>query len=175
MSVSRLKPLSQEVKDFAFEHLRVDASSKTGLVWRSHPDRSHQRLVGKPAGSLSRGYWQLNVAKVNVRAHRIVWLLSTGEDYANAGRTIDHINGDGHDNRVENLRLATDSEQMFNRRKYTAPNAKLSSSGYRWTYRCRTRWEGRFSYDNKTIRCGSFATPEEAHAAVLEKRKEYGV
>jgi hypothetical protein len=51
-----------------------------------------------------------------VGVHRIAWALHTGE-YPTI--EVDHINGDGADNRLCNLRLATSSQNNQNRRLST--------------------------------------------------------
>ena len=55
-------------------------------------------------GSISSdGYLVLKVKKTQIKAHRLVWFLNYGEFPT---MTIDHINRNRQDNRIENLRLA---------------------------------------------------------------------
>lgn len=76
--------------------------------------------------------------------------------------TVDHANGDGLDNRRQNLRLASRSQNNANR-------TSLSKSGFRGVY----FWSGRFEAyianpergSKKNIRLGSFGTAEEAARA----------
>lgn len=71
--------------------------------------------IGKgPAGTLfSTGHLQVFADGSCIGVHRIAWALVTGE-YPTL--EIDHINGDGTDNRWCNLRLATSSQNNQNRR-----------------------------------------------------------
>lgn len=78
------------------------------------------------------------------------------------GLLVDHINGDKLDNRRENLRLATMSQNGMNRGK-----PKTNSSGYKGVYRHKQneRWVANIQVNGNTIYIGSFDTPEDAHAA----------
>jgi hypothetical protein len=79
---------------------------------------------------------------------------------------VDHKNGDTLDNRRENLRPATRTQ---NGRNITRFHAK---SGYKGVCRvCKTKtpsWFARIYVDNKPIHLGCFATPEEAARAYNE-------
>jgi hypothetical protein len=79
----------------------------------------------------------------------------------------DHRNGNGLDNRRQNLRWATGSQQMANRR--FAPGA----SGYRGVYRNNGRWMAQFGFNKRNIYCGTFGTPLEAAHAYNEKAQAY--
>lgn len=60
--------------------------------------------------------------------HRLVWEQVNGP--IPEGFDVDHINGDKHDNRLENLRLATRSQNMCNRSKTTKNTSGLK--GLSW-------------------------------------------
>ena len=83
-------------------------------------------------------------------AHRIIWKLVHGSN----PDTIDHINGDGHDNRLVNLRSVTPAQNMRNLRFYA--NNTSGHNGVRLT-RSGT-WQARYG-----PRCiGTFKTKEAA-------------
>lgn len=67
-------------------------------------------------------YLCVQIGKEKILAHRICWLLFTGELPTLA---IDHINGDGLDNRIANLRLATSAENMRNKQRYRKSTVKF--------------------------------------------------
>lgn len=58
------------------------------------------------------GYAEITVGKVRVYAHRLAWFLS----YREWPEQLDHINGNKLDNRLCNLRLATNEQNAQNRR-----------------------------------------------------------
>lgn len=69
---------------------------------------------GKPAGSPHpRGYIHIKINDNSYKAHRLAWFFVYGEWPTNH---IDHINGITGDNRIANLREATRSENLANRK-----------------------------------------------------------
>lgn len=81
---------------------------------------------------------------------------------------VDHVNGDGLDNRRCNLRLATHAENGRNRRL-----AVNNTSGYRGvTWRKKEqKWSAKIRHDRRTHWLGLFDSPELA-AAEYQKAAE---
>ncbi|MBQ4387118.1 MAG: HNH endonuclease [Prevotella sp.] len=77
----------------------------------------------------SRGYLRMNVRMEGVRhelhLHHVVWVLCHGR----LPSQIDHLNGNPRDNRIENLRETTQSENDANRLWTWHPNAKTGLPG----------------------------------------------
>ena len=72
--------------------------------------------IGKRLGSPDgRGYVQLMFNRKKLMAHRLAWFLHYGK-WPKA--QIDHINGIRDDNRIENLRDVTQTENMRNAKLY---------------------------------------------------------
>lgn len=88
---------------------------------------------------------------------------------AKKGERVDHINGNGLDNRRENLRFATASGNGANSRTY-----RNNTSGYKgvhWEHR-RGKWYANLTHQGKTIFIGRFDLPEDAARAYDAKAVE---
>lgn len=105
------------------------------------------RYAGKPAlMSLSNnGYRYGNLFNKKVRAHRIIWKLTYGYD----PKDIDHINGDRTDNRINNLRSVSRSDNMRNTKRHVdspcpIPGVSWEKSRSKWMVRVCFEHLGRF-------------------------------
>lgn len=107
--------------EYVTEYFAYDESSPTGIVWRKRPYKTN-RVVGSPAGSILRksatcnggkDYWQISIKDRVYKVHRIVWALKYGKP--NVDLVIDHIDGNGLNNKIDNLRLVTNVENGINR------------------------------------------------------------
>lgn len=77
------------------------------------------------------------------------------------GMFIDHINGNGLDNRKANLRICSHKENMMNKKIY-----KNNTSGYKGVTRLTNgKWRCVIWKDGNKINLGVFLTPEDAAIA----------
>lgn len=84
---------------------------------------------------------------------------------------VDHINGNGLDNRRCNLRMATRSQNCANARMYS--NNKTGFKGV--FYRGKGRYRAMIRVDWKLKHLGTFSSPELAHEAYkLAALEEFG-
>lgn len=146
------------------------------LFWRPPPERyangrkRHQTiLTPKVAGSYNhkRNFINIQVGGKNYKAHHIVWLLHYGEM---PPKMIDHINGNGEDNRIENLRLADPHENCQNL-SLRRDNA-LGLTGV-WFDKRRGVYCAELSICGKRKRQYGFKTKEEAYAAYLDMKRNH--
>jgi len=125
--------------------------------------------VGDQAGtSLSgAGYRQIKIDGKNYQAHRLAWLYEHG---AFPPDQIDHINGIKTDNRLENLRPATSSENRWN-----CPKPANNTSGVKgvvW-YKPTGKWHARIMYSGVMKHLGYFHNLADAAAAYATASAKY--
>jgi len=120
------------------------------------------RASGKRAGSYSPRNKSLNVmiAKRGYLLHRIVWKLVHGE--IPADMLVDHINGDRRDNRLSNLRLASNKSSVRN--QGTRRDNKSGSKGVYYDEKAR-RFKAVIVRGGKQYRLGSHRTLDAAALA----------
>ena len=84
---------------------------ETGIfTWKSGRGRGGTWTAGGIAGGPDgHGYWRISVKRVRRLAHRLAWLYAFG---VWPNKQVDHINGDRTDNRIANLRLASNAEKI---------------------------------------------------------------
>ena len=125
-------------------------------------------MIGKPAGSLNNyGYIKVTLKGKQYMAHRLAWLLHTGQW---PRQVIDHINGNPSDNRICNLRDVSLADNCTNRN--SPVKAKSGYRGVVWQGWSNNAWRACIGIDNKKVFLGYFKTPELAHAAYLAAKYE---
>lgn len=132
---------------------RLEYVAETGdLCWK-------KSKRGMRAGTMAatvlnqKGYRRIRIDGSTYQQHRVIWFLLKGEWPKNE---LDHINRCRHDNRIENLREATISQQRGNS-KLNSRN-KLGVRGVCF-------YNGRYQAEIRNKRIGRFKTLEEARSA----------
>jgi hypothetical protein len=100
----------------------------------------------------------------------MVWRLA-GRELPKHPLSIDHINQDPSDNRLENLRIATQTLQNFNTRSRSRSKHPLPRGVYFFADRAKP-YGAKVCFKGRQIYCGYFKTPKEAEEAVAARRKE---
>lgn len=144
-------------------------------IWHYDPDTGSftwrkPTKIGRPPGTKvnKRGYVTIMIRYKNYFAHRLAWLYMTGEWPKNR---IDHINGVGSDNRFCNLRDVTVTVNAENQRRPRKDNGV----GFLGVAKNNKRFMAKIKVNGKFVYLGTFDTPEEAHAAYLEAKRQMHV
>lgn len=146
----------------------LDYNKETGdVVWRS---RGVGRRKNKCAGYKRKdGYIDIDIS-INgsvsrLKAHRVAWFLHHGYWPKNV---IDHINGNRHDNRIENLRDVSHQENIQN----ISLISKRSRTGHIGVI---DKGDGAFmaliEVDGREIHLGTFDSIKEAIASYVTAKK----
>jgi hypothetical protein len=145
----------QQLKD----HLSYDP--KTGIFTRVKNTARYK--AGSILGTKhSTGYVVIRIEDKLYKAHRLAWLYVYGQF---PELRIDHINRDGLDNRLSNLRLATSKENSENRS--VGRNNKSGHPGVDWSKKLK-KWRARITVNYKGIHLGYFLNIEDAINAYKE-------
>jgi hypothetical protein len=136
-------------------------SKKTGLfTWIRPTVNSNKKgdIIGDKCNSR---YIIVTLHRKRYVAHRLAWFYVYGEW---PEPEIDHNNGNGKDNRICNLRLATRAQNTYNTRTRCD-----NTTGYRGVSKGSGRnahkWVAQITYKGKVKYLGSFNSAEEAHIA----------
>ena len=137
-------------------------------VWLMSP--CNRVKVGAIAGKINNGYLKIKFQHKTYMGHRLFWLLHTGYDPGQL--TIDHIDQNKLNNKFNNLRLATLSEQQRNVR--TRLNNKSGHRGVYWNAK-NQKYEAQITNNQKLMYIGQYDTLNAAIAARQAKELElYG-
>lgn len=131
-------------------------NAETGeFIWKVQLNA--RGTVGSQAGTKSKRYRKrIRVDGVQYFAYKLAWLYVHGQ----WPTEIDHINRDDTDDRIANLRVASRSENNFNRRD-PVPGKQ---AGITWFAQTK-RWRARIKVNRKEIALGYFVDIADAIAA----------
>jgi hypothetical protein len=121
------------------------------------------RKVGDTLSSLTdKGYLKSSVGGKSYRVHRLVFLYHHGY----MPIQVDHIDGNRMNNKIENLREATSSQNNQNRKATSSSGVK----GVVW-HKQSKKWVASICVNRKSVHLGSFISIEEA-ALVANKSRQ---
>lgn len=150
--------------------LILDERSAT-FYWRKKPVSKTDLSIS--AGSISKyrtnSYVRIYFQGRHYAAHRLMWLWYHGA-MPKRPLEIDHINGNGLDNRIANLRLVTRRENCQNKKRHR--EGKLIGAVHNSVV---DKWEARIHENGKQRYIGLFDTEREAHEAYMERLNEIKV
>ena len=125
------------------------------------------RVIGTtPNGTRANRYSQTKIHGKCWCVHKLIYLYHHGV----VPEQLDHINKDSADNRIENLRVASGSENACNRKLFA--NSTSGSKGVSW-HKAQSRWFVYVDIRKKRKNIGYFDDLELADLVATEARNLY--
>jgi len=137
--------------------------------WRERPGNGARRDLSAGHVPSQQDRRRIGIDRRVYSAHQLAWFYMTGRW---PRPMIDHCDGDATNNRWNNLRRATSSQNNANRRR-----PRNNTSGYKGVtlHRGPGKWRATIHRKGRVVHLGTFPTPQAAHAAYLAAaRKLYG-
>lgn len=152
-------------------HSLVDYHPDGYLIWKVG---GGSKKIGKRAGSFDKTtkYHRIWLNNSHHKLHRVIFLYHHGY----LPKEIDHIDGNPSNNKIENLRACTKSQNNFNRS--LSPKSTSGFKGVCWRKDC-NKWQAYINVNSKRISLGMFKNIEDAAEAYkkasLELHKEFSI
>lgn len=126
------------------------------LIWKDHWCKSTKtRFIGQVAGvTTQKNYRQVVIEYKIYLVHRLIWFLEKRQ----WPRFIDHIDGNGLNNKIENLRSV--SSRMNQHNLHFHRKGKLVGTTFE---KKSGRWISQLYFKGKYKKLGRFSTELEAH------------
>lgn len=135
-----------------------------GLFWKT---RFSAINVNRRAGGVrSDGYRRVRVDGLQYQEHRVIYLMFYGE----LPEFLDHIDNDRCNNRIENLRPCSPTENQQNR--CVNKNNTSGVKGVSWDER-RGKWRAQLSFEGSRKFLGYFIDLTDAEKVITTLRELY--
>lgn len=161
-----MKP-RHSLKDFGDLHQVFDYRDGK-LYWKEVPEEYFKtpramknfnaRFCGTRAGRVKEGYRVVGLLGKSLKEHRVIYYMFTGEE----PEYIDHMDGNPLNNRIENLRPATNQQNIANA-KMRCDNTS-GVKGVSW-HKQKQKWRASVRFNGKSIHIGLFDNLQDAKRA----------
>lgn len=159
------------------------------LIWKNRPVKHFKSVGGqkifntKHAGSIAgsphknkcdvymRVVLRVHGRRIQPRLHNVIWAWHTGDRFW-GDLEVDHIDGNPLNNRIENLRLVTKSQNQKNAKRHS--RNKSGIMGVMAHGRDKGKWIVRVNENSKHVHIGTFTDFFEACCARKSAEIQYG-
>lgn len=145
------------------EHMHYDPN--TGLFTWLIPTTRRVRKGAVVGSKHSAGYLSTTLKGHRHFLHVLAWFYVYGQWPT---KPIDHKNGNRTDNRISNLREASNSQNAANGKAHTD-----NASGFKGVRKMNSRFSARIFVKGRAVHIGTFDSPQEAAAAYDKAAKTY--
>ena len=153
--------------------LRIDSEDSLNIYsWRENKSKPSywvkrkvtiviNKKVGYKSHKITINNKKYILSRVIYKAHNPEWDIGDNDKT----NKIDHIDRNPLDNRIENLRILTQQQNMWNR---------ANTKGYHWDKE-NNKWVARIKFNKKTIYLGRFTEEADAAQAYLTAKEKYHI
>lgn len=141
---------------------------RDGVLYWKENTKNNAIKKGTKAGHFcnTHKYCHIRIKSIKYRLHRIIWKMLKGYD----PKELDHINRVKHDNRIENLREVTGSQNLYNK----GPSKNTASGVKGVSFDTSTKkWRVRIYVEKKEMHFGFYSDFELACLVVAEAKAKY--
>ncbi len=149
-----MKPITLPSQDKL--HYLFYYNEKTGAFYARF--KAPNRKIGQRGTGKGSGYLMWSVDGVRFLEQRLIWMYVYGEDPGSL--EVDHKDRDKSNNKIENLRLATRSQNQSN----------IRFRGVTWS-KDTNKWQAQIQVNSKKIHLGLFTEEQDAINAYQEAKK----
>lgn len=144
----------EELNEYLHEHFKYDDVNGELIYIKRVASRTD---IGDVVGSVNAGgYRHTTIKGVHYYVHHLIWVFHFGS----WPEELDHIDRNPSNNRIENLRLTTKTQQQFNRA--ANKNNSLGVRGVAYYPDRRKPYRVELQYKGVRSPCRSFADLDEA-------------
>lgn len=144
-----------------YDILKLFYIKNDSLYYRIKPSKNVSK--DKKAGTKTRGYIKVQINGKQYHEHRIIYFLY----YGNWPQAIDHVNQIKHDNRIENLRACTITQNTWNSKKSIKNTSGIK--GVCWD-KTTNKWKVQIWKNGIKYHIGVYSKIEDAKTAIEEVR-----
>lgn len=139
---------------------------KDGFLYRKITTCSTAKAGDKIRSVEQRGYVVVQIDGKSYKVHRLIFLMHHGY----LPEKIDHVDCNKQNNRIENLREATHTQNLMNRPKY-----RSNTSGYKGVslHKKTQKWQASIRINGKQNYLGLFDSPLDAYHVYCEYGKKH--
>lgn len=135
---------------------------KNGTIYRWCDKRVNNYWKIVKNTSNNKGYNKINLNKKDIFRHRIMGFTFRNLDINDTKQLIDHIDGNKLNNNIDNLRVVTHQQNLWN----------TKAKGFYWNKRVK-KWCSKIQVNNQYITLGYFDNEIDARNTYLEAKKVY--
>lgn len=148
------------------DNIKFNFEYKEGKLYWRH-SRGKKTKAGDRAGHLQQtGYWAINLDKKLYKEHRVIFMIHHGY----LPRYIDHIDGNKLNNKIENLRSCTNSENAMNSKISSRNSLGIKNVSF---HKVLKKYKVQIQLDGKDIHIGYFEDLKIAEIEAQKARQKY--